>query len=83
MSSFLVINIFPQIMKETTTYVSWPCRLKIGAKTKKDPHIRIVGKMADVLRAKDKVMARLDSRVSGICFPFHPCLIHPFPPPAG
>lgn len=50
-------------MKETVTYVSWPCRLKIGAKTKKDPHIRIVGKMADVLKAKDKVMARLDSRV--------------------
>uniref|UniRef100_A0A182VUH0 SAM domain-containing protein n=1 Tax=Anopheles minimus TaxID=112268 RepID=A0A182VUH0_9DIPT len=57
---------FTNIMKETTTYVSWPCRLKIGAKTKKDPHIRIVGKMADVLRAKDKVMARLDSRGSRV-----------------
>uniref|UniRef100_A0A182J0X5 Uncharacterized protein n=1 Tax=Anopheles atroparvus TaxID=41427 RepID=A0A182J0X5_ANOAO len=55
-----------QIMKETTTYVSWPCRLKIGAKTKKDPHIRIVGKMTDVLRAKDKVMSRLDSRGSRV-----------------
>ncbi|XP_055643769.1 protein bicaudal C [Toxorhynchites rutilus septentrionalis] len=57
---------FTNIMKETTTYVSWPCRLKIGAKTKKDPHIRIVGKMADVLKAKDKVMARLDSRGSRV-----------------
>ncbi|XP_050101510.1 protein bicaudal C [Anopheles aquasalis] len=57
---------FTNIMKETSTYVSWPCRLKIGAKTKKDPHIRIVGKMADVLRAKDKVMARLDSRGSRV-----------------
>ncbi|XP_052864286.1 protein bicaudal C [Anopheles cruzii] len=57
---------FTNIMKETTTYVSWPCRLKIGAKTKKDPHIRIVGKMADVMRAKDKVMARLDSRGSRV-----------------
>ncbi|XP_053675629.1 protein bicaudal C [Anopheles nili] len=57
---------FTNIMKETTTYVSWPCRLKIGAKTKKDPHIRIVGKMADVLRAKDKVMSRLDSRGSRV-----------------
>ncbi|XP_055548937.1 protein bicaudal C [Wyeomyia smithii] len=57
---------FTNIMKETTTYVSWPCRLKIGAKTKKDPHIRIVGKMADVLKAKDGVMARLDSRGSRV-----------------
>ncbi|XP_058448811.1 protein bicaudal C [Malaya genurostris] len=57
---------FTNIMKETTTYVSWPCRLKIGAKTKKDPHIRIVGKMADVLKAKDKVMTRLDSRGSRV-----------------
>ncbi|XP_035915120.1 protein bicaudal C [Anopheles stephensi] len=57
---------FTNIMKETTTYVSWPCRLKIGAKTKKDPHIRIVGKMPDVLRAKDKVMSRLDSRGSRV-----------------
>lgn len=57
---------FTNIMKETTTYVSWPCRLKIGAKTKKDPHIRIVGKMTDVLKAKDKVMARLDSRGSRV-----------------
>lgn len=57
---------FTDIMKDTTTYVSWPCRLKIGAKTKKDPHIRIVGKMADVLKAKDKVMARLDSRGSRV-----------------
>lgn len=57
---------FTNIMKETVTYVSWPCRLKIGAKTKKDPHIRIVGKMADVLKAKDKVMARLDSRGSRV-----------------
>ncbi|XP_058125914.1 protein bicaudal C homolog 1-B [Anopheles ziemanni] len=57
---------FTNVMKETTTYVSWPCRLKIGAKTKKDPHIRIVGKMTDVLRAKDKVMSRLDSRGSRV-----------------
>ncbi|XP_053696138.1 protein bicaudal C [Sabethes cyaneus] len=57
---------FTNVMKETTTYVSWPCRLKIGAKTKKDPHIRIVGKMADVLKAKDRVMARLDSRGSRV-----------------
>lgn len=57
---------FTNIMKETTTYVSWPCRLKIGAKSKKDPHIRIVGRLPDVLKAKDRVMARLDSRGSRV-----------------
>lgn len=49
-------------MKETLTHVSWPCRLKLGAKTKKDPHVRIVGRREDVVRAKDKIMLRLDSR---------------------
>lgn len=50
-------------MKDTSTHISWPCRLKIGAKTKKDPHVRIVGKEEDVLLAKDRIMAHLDSRV--------------------
>ena len=29
-----------------------------------DPHVRIVGRKEDVLRAKDKVMAVLDAKVS-------------------
>lgn len=51
-------------MKETTTVVNWPSRLKIGAKTKKDPHVRIVGRQENVLKAKERIMASLDSRVS-------------------
>lgn len=51
-------------MKETTTVVNWPSRLKIGAKTKKDPHVRIVGRLENVLKAKERIMASLDSRVS-------------------
>lgn len=75
-------------MQTTTTHISWPCRLKIGAKTKKgkiecghtrspmnwqlferyfsrvsDPHVRIYGRPDDVLKAKDRVLATLDSRV--------------------
>lgn len=70
-------------MKSTTTYISWPCRLKIGAKTKKgnkietfafkkknidlklilDPHVRILGKANDIVKAKDRILAALDSRV--------------------
>ncbi|CRL00989.1 CLUMA_CG014408, isoform A [Clunio marinus] len=53
---------FTTLMKESLVHVSWPCRLKIGAKTRKDPHVRIVGRKEDVLRAKDKVMAVLDAK---------------------
>lgn len=34
---------FSKIMQDTLTHISWPCRLKLAAKTKKDPHVRIVG----------------------------------------
>lgn len=76
---------FVQIMQTTSTYISWPCRLKIGAKTKKgkiecgrrclqnhllndvfhisDPHVRIYGRPDDVLKAKERVLTALDSRV--------------------
>lgn len=73
-------------MKATSTRIHWPCRLKIGAKTKKgkfcsvlslrintnkkcefyiflDPHVRILGKSEDVMKAKDRILAALDSRV--------------------
>ncbi|XP_051858957.1 protein bicaudal C [Drosophila albomicans] len=53
---------FDEIMNTTDTYVSWPCRLKIGAKSKKDPHVRIVGKVEQVQRAKDQILSSLDSR---------------------
>ncbi|EDW57610.2 uncharacterized protein Dvir_GJ18051 [Drosophila virilis] len=53
---------FDDIMNTTDTYVSWPCRLKIGAKSKKDPHVRIVGKVEQVQRAKDHILGSLDSR---------------------
>ncbi|XP_055384865.1 protein bicaudal C [Condylostylus longicornis] len=57
---------FDNIMKETVTYVSWPCRLKIGAKNKKDPHVRIVGKPECVAKAKEKILNTLDSRGSRV-----------------
>ncbi|XP_030382478.1 protein bicaudal C [Scaptodrosophila lebanonensis] len=53
---------FDKIMNNTETYVSWPCRLKIGAKSKKDPHVRIVGKVEQVQLAKERILSSLDSR---------------------
>lgn len=51
-------------MQDTNTHISWPCRLKIGAKTKKDPHVRIWGIEKDVLVAKEAILKKLDTRVS-------------------
>ncbi|TMW46084.1 hypothetical protein DOY81_008835, partial [Sarcophaga bullata] len=53
---------FESVMKTTETYISWPCRLKIGAKSKKDPHVRIVGRADEVGKAKERILANLDSR---------------------
>ncbi|XP_065223706.1 protein bicaudal C homolog 1 isoform X2 [Planococcus citri] len=57
---------FEKIMKETKTLILWPSRLKIGAKSKKDPHIKIAGLMNNVKSAKEQVMAVLDTRVPNI-----------------
>ncbi|XP_055712848.1 protein bicaudal C isoform X2 [Phlebotomus papatasi] len=53
---------FHSIMVDTSTYICWPCRLKIGAKTKKDPHVKIIGKAENVMKAKERVMCSLNSR---------------------
>ncbi|XP_029636770.1 protein bicaudal C homolog 1-A isoform X1 [Octopus sinensis] len=53
---------FKRIMKETNTEVTWPSKLKIGAKSKKDPHIKVIGMQNDVKVAKDKIMSILDTK---------------------
>ncbi|PIK61885.1 hypothetical protein BSL78_01216, partial [Apostichopus japonicus] len=50
------------IMDETDTTISWPSRLKIGAKSKKDPHIKVTGKPEKVAAAKTKIMSVLDTK---------------------
>ncbi|XP_025156044.1 protein bicaudal C homolog 1 isoform X4 [Harpegnathos saltator] len=53
---------FHNVMEETNTFVTWPSRLKIGAKSKKDPHIKVAGRLDDVRSAKEKIMEILDTR---------------------
>ncbi|KAK3725850.1 hypothetical protein QZH41_014071 [Actinostola sp. cb2023] len=53
---------FRKIMDETSTSITWPSKLKIGAKSKKDPHIKICGLPESVKMAKDRVMAVLDTK---------------------
>ncbi|XP_015113761.1 protein bicaudal C homolog 1-A isoform X2 [Diachasma alloeum] len=55
---------FRKIMDETNTVITWPSRLKIGAKSKKDPHIKVAGRVDDVGAAKEKIMQILDTRQS-------------------
>ncbi|CAG4951330.1 unnamed protein product [Colias eurytheme] len=53
---------FHRVMNETNTLINWPARLKIGARSKKDPHVRIAGRPNDVKLAREKIMQLLDTR---------------------
>ncbi|XP_060943204.1 protein bicaudal C homolog 1-like isoform X1 [Limanda limanda] len=55
-------DFFQTIMDETQTQIAWPSKLKIGAKSKKDPHIKVCGKRENVREAKDRIMSVLDTK---------------------
>lgn len=55
-------DFFQKMMEETETQIAWPSKLKIGAKSKKDPHIKVSGKRENVREAKDRIMSVLDTK---------------------
>ncbi|XP_076856732.1 protein bicaudal C homolog 1 isoform X2 [Brachyhypopomus gauderio] len=55
-------DFFQKVMEETSTQIAWPSKLKIGAKSKKDPHIKVSGKQDNVKEAKEKIMSVLDTK---------------------
>ncbi|KAM7389734.1 hypothetical protein PAMP_023693 [Pampus punctatissimus] len=57
---------FERVMKETDTKVKWPSKLKIGAKSKKDPHVKVEGKRVNVLEAKKQILEVLETRVNKV-----------------
>ncbi|CAB1450465.1 unnamed protein product [Pleuronectes platessa] len=57
---------FERVMRETNTQVKWPSKLKIGAKSKKDPHVKVEGKRPNVLEAKKKILEVLETRVNKV-----------------
>ncbi|XP_029963368.1 bicaudal C homolog 2 [Salarias fasciatus] len=57
---------FERVMRETNTQVKWPSKLKIGAKSKKDPHVKVEGKKANVVEAKKKILEVLETRVNKV-----------------
>ncbi|CAM4617719.1 unnamed protein product [Leuciscus chuanchicus] len=57
---------FEKVMRETHTQVKWPSKLKIGAKSKKDPHVKVEGKRAKVLEAKRMILEILETKVNKV-----------------
>ncbi|KAK3538117.1 hypothetical protein QTP70_030157 [Hemibagrus guttatus] len=55
-------DFFQKIMDETSTQIAWPSKLKIGAKSKKDPHIKVSGRRDDVREAKERILTVLDTK---------------------
>ncbi|XP_015205284.2 bicaudal C homolog 2 [Lepisosteus oculatus] len=55
---------FQKVMVETNTQIKWPSKLKIGAKSKKDPHVKVEGKKYNVLEAKKKILELLETKVN-------------------
>ena len=59
-------DFFQRIGEETNTTIIWPSRLKIGAKSKKDPHIRVGGDHNGVKQAKSLIMEHLDTKTNRV-----------------
>lgn len=55
---------FTRVMQETSTVIMWPEKLKVGSKSKRDPHVRVAGEPESVRAAKERIMAVLDTRQS-------------------
>ncbi|XP_017560442.1 protein bicaudal C homolog 1-A [Pygocentrus nattereri] len=55
-------DFFQKVMDETSTQIAWPSKLKIGAKSKKDPHIKVSGRREDVREAKERILSVLDTK---------------------
>ncbi|KAL1123258.1 hypothetical protein AAG570_002344 [Ranatra chinensis] len=66
--SYLLTLLIPveNIMQATRTHITWPSRLKLGAKSKKDPHIKVIGRSDDVQIARNEILASLDTRASRV-----------------
>ncbi|KAJ8405285.1 hypothetical protein AAFF_G00322760 [Aldrovandia affinis] len=57
---------FQKVMMETNTQIKWPSKLKIGAKSKKDPHVKVEGKRCNVREAKRKILDLLETKVNKV-----------------
>lgn len=54
---------FQDIMSRTGALISWPAQLKIGAKTKRDPFVKVQGTMEQITRAETMLTEHLQTKV--------------------
>uniref|UniRef100_A0A146M074 Protein bicaudal C n=1 Tax=Lygus hesperus TaxID=30085 RepID=A0A146M074_LYGHE len=57
---------FDGIMRETKTVIIWPTRLKMNARSRKDPFIKVRGLTRDIAAAKDRIIEGLDAEVKKV-----------------
>ena len=57
-------DFFTEISKETGTCILWPTQLKVGAKSRRDPYIRIGGKQQGVQSARYLISRVLKSETN-------------------
>ena len=50
-------------MNESQATVLWPTKLKIGAKSPKDPNVKLIGTPPAVAVAKELILRELDTKV--------------------
>lgn len=71
------VEYFQRIMDETGTLILWPSKLKVGAKSKKDPHVKVVGRPEAVQSARERILTDLDAKTSRITLKIDiPCSEH-------
>ncbi|KAJ1345618.1 hypothetical protein KIN20_000194 [Parelaphostrongylus tenuis] len=61
-ASFIFLNaedFFDKVKQYSGADVCWPSHLKIGAKTKKDPFVKVIGTMNEIERAKSYINGAL------------------------
>ncbi|ULT95308.1 hypothetical protein L3Y34_004198 [Caenorhabditis briggsae] len=61
-------SFFANVMTYSNAEVIWPSQLKIGAKTKKDPYVKVIGSIEQIESARTLILNSLQIKVSGIVF---------------
>ncbi|CAL2040398.1 unnamed protein product [Caenorhabditis brenneri] len=59
-------SFFANVMTYSNAEVIWPAQLKIGAKTKKDPYVKVIGSIEQIESARTLILNSLQIKVSQI-----------------
>ncbi|PIC34214.1 hypothetical protein B9Z55_013935 [Caenorhabditis nigoni] len=57
-------SFFANVMTYSNAEVIWPSQLKIGAKTKKDPYVKVIGSIEQIESARTLILNSLQIKVS-------------------